>query len=267
MTVVKVQILFQLLGAALLSLCAAQKQQYTTPVPILKQINKHNEDGSYSYGYEGADGSFKIETKYPNGEVFGKYGYVDDSGKLREVEYGASRRGFEPAGNDINVAPPTISQQQNNYASPLAPNEEDDGQYREDPSVYYKDSAYNQPTKYTSGNHAQISYQTQTPAYQPQQSYQQPQQTYQQPQQTYQPQQYYRPQQSYDRQSFLNSDFFRNFNSAPAPRYNPPAPRYNNNPAPAQNYNYNPGYSGYNHFAGHPAQNLDINTGSYSINY
>lgn len=28
----------------------------------------------------------------------GKYGYVDDTGKVREIEYGASRRGFEPAG-------------------------------------------------------------------------------------------------------------------------------------------------------------------------
>lgn len=100
-----------MLGAALICACAAQQQkQYTTPVPILKQINRHNEDGSYSYGYEGADGSFKIETKYPNGEVYGKYGYVDDAGKVREIEYGASKRGFEPAGNDINVAPPTINQ-------------------------------------------------------------------------------------------------------------------------------------------------------------
>lgn len=68
-------------------------------MPILKQINRHNEDGSYSYGYEGADGSFKIETKYANGEVHGKYGYIDDQGVKREIEYGASsKRGFEPAG-------------------------------------------------------------------------------------------------------------------------------------------------------------------------
>ena len=75
-----------------------QHQQYTTPVPILKQIDRQNDDGSYTYGYEAADKSFKIETKYPNGEVYGKYGYVDDQGKIREIEYGASKRGFEPAG-------------------------------------------------------------------------------------------------------------------------------------------------------------------------
>ena len=38
---------------------------------------RHNEDGSYSYGYESADGSFKLETRYPDGRVKGKYGYID----------------------------------------------------------------------------------------------------------------------------------------------------------------------------------------------
>ena len=75
-----------------------QQQQYTTPVPILKQINRHNEDGSYSYGYEGADGSFKIETKLANGDVQGKYGYVDSDGNTREIEYGANKNGFQPTG-------------------------------------------------------------------------------------------------------------------------------------------------------------------------
>lgn len=79
-----------------------------TPVAILKQINRHNEDGSYTYGYEGGDGSFKIETKLPNGEVKGKYGFVDDAGKVRVVEYGANQNGFQPAGEGITVAPPTL---------------------------------------------------------------------------------------------------------------------------------------------------------------
>ena len=69
---------------------------------------RHNDDGSYTYGYEGADGSFKIETKLVTGEVMGKYGYVDDSGKVRVVEYGANRYGFQPAGEGITVAPPTL---------------------------------------------------------------------------------------------------------------------------------------------------------------
>ncbi|XP_075225719.1 cuticular protein 97Eb [Lycorma delicatula] len=132
-----------LILAVCLGVTWAQYNQYqqTTPVPILKQINRHNEDGSYSYGYEAADGSFKIETKHPTGEVYGKYGYVDDSGSVREVEYGASRRGFEPAGTGINVPPPTLTNPSNSLSS--GSDDYDDGQYREDPSIYYKDSRYN----------------------------------------------------------------------------------------------------------------------------
>lgn len=92
---------------------ASERQQAAaapkpTPVAILKQINRHNEDGSYTYGFEGGDGSFKIETKLANGEVKGKYGFVDDTGKVRVVEYGANQYGFQPAGEGITVAPPTL---------------------------------------------------------------------------------------------------------------------------------------------------------------
>lgn len=107
--------------------------QSSTPVPILKQINRQNEDGSYSYGYENADGSYKIETKSAAGEISGKYGYVDEFGKLREIEYGASKRGFEPVGPGITVPPPTLHVENGN-----AIEDYDDGQYREDPSIYYK---------------------------------------------------------------------------------------------------------------------------------
>lgn len=115
------------------------------PVPILKQVNRQNEDGSYSYGYENADGTYKIETKYPTGEVFGKYGYVDETGKLRTVEYGASARGFEPVGTDITVPPPVLGGDTNDLhrdqpqsTSSASQDDYDDGQYREDPSVYYR---------------------------------------------------------------------------------------------------------------------------------
>lgn len=71
-------------------------------------LHRHNEDGSYTYGYEGSDGSFKIETKTRTGEVTGKYGYVDDLGKLRVVEYGANKYGFQPSGEGITVPSPTL---------------------------------------------------------------------------------------------------------------------------------------------------------------
>ena len=75
--------------------------QSTTPVPILRFIDTQNADGSYTYGYENGDGTYKIETRYVTGEVKGKYGYYDDAGVLREVEYGASKMGFEPSGSGL----------------------------------------------------------------------------------------------------------------------------------------------------------------------
>lgn len=78
----------------------------TQDASIVNQIHRHDPDGSYTYGFEGSDGSFKIETKTRTGEVTGKYGYVDDSGKLRVVEYGANERGFRPSGEGITVPDP-----------------------------------------------------------------------------------------------------------------------------------------------------------------
>ncbi|KAH8267794.1 hypothetical protein KR026_006999 [Drosophila bipectinata] len=223
-----------LLLVALAHTAYAQHQDYTTPVPILKQIDKHNDDGSYTYGYEAADKSFKIETKYPNGEVYGKYGYVDDQGKVREIEYGASKRGFEPAGSHINVPPPTLT---NTNPYPLGPNEIDDGQYREDPAVYYKDQKFNRPqspaSKFSLNDFGRGQSYAPTPQQQPQPAPQRP---------------YYNPAPQY---------------------YNPPAPqpRYYNPPAQQSYYNPQQSYAGLPN-QHHPAlRNLNIYTGSYSIDY
>lgn len=217
----------------MIGMVTAQYYDQTTPVPILKQINRHNEDGSYSYGYEAADGSYKIETKHPTGDVVGKYGYVDDTGSLREVEYGASKRGFEPAGTGINVAPPTLN---NNYkqGSSLG-SDYDDGQYREDPSIYYKSSSFNSaPNRpsYQNTYQSRPSYNQNSYNYNPQPSYQE---RYNPPHQ----QQYNPPQQQYD----------------------PPQQQYN---SPQQQYypKIDP-----NQFRGHPATNFDVYSGSYSVNY
>jgi hypothetical protein len=51
---------------------------------ILGQINQHNEDGSYTFGYESEDGSFRIENRDIDGYVSGKYGYVDANGQVQE---------------------------------------------------------------------------------------------------------------------------------------------------------------------------------------
>ncbi|KAF6213998.1 hypothetical protein GE061_011727 [Apolygus lucorum] len=236
---------YTLLAACLVGVAWAQQQQYTTPVPILKQINRHNEDGSYSFGYEAADGTFKIETKYPSGEVYGKYGYVDDAGKVREVEYGATKLGFQPAGSDINVPPPTVN---NNQVNALGPNEEDDGQYREDPSIYYKDDKYNTPA----AQPQQV--------YRPQQYHQQPQPAYQPQPQAYQPQpqpQAYQPQPAYQPQTQAYQQSYQQPAYQPQPYQQPQQHRFNSQAFlnPAQ-------------FATHPAvRNIDYYSGSYSIDY
>ncbi|EFX72702.1 hypothetical protein DAPPUDRAFT_308109 [Daphnia pulex] len=72
-------------------------------VPILKQINQLNDDGSYTFGYEGGDGSFRVETKDTTGFTKGRYGYIDLEGKSQVLEYVAGKEagssvGFVPSG-------------------------------------------------------------------------------------------------------------------------------------------------------------------------
>lgn len=143
----------------MLSVALAQTQNYpsssptTPPVRILKQINRQNEDGSYTYGYQNEDGSYKIETKSATGEVVGKYGYVDADGKVREIEYGASHRGFEPVGPGITVPPLAVHLQNGNNNN--VEGDYDDGQYREDPSIYDRTESPTPNPKYSSAPVAQ----------------------------------------------------------------------------------------------------------------
>jgi len=85
----------------------------TTPVPILRYIDQQNNDGSYTYGYQSGDGSYKIETRLATGEVKGKYGYIDANGNLKETSYGAmADLGFQPIvdGIEYNVQVPEPAQ-------------------------------------------------------------------------------------------------------------------------------------------------------------
>merc|ERR1712053_24774 len=95
----------------------------TTPVPILRYIDKQNTDGSYTYGFEGADGTYKLETRFADGRVKGKYGYIDPEGVLREASYGAEAgRGFEPEIQGVELPPPTIVEEiQNEIPQTLQP--------------------------------------------------------------------------------------------------------------------------------------------------
>merc|ERR1712038_1271578 len=83
----------------------------TTPVPILRYVDNQNVDGSYTYGYEAADGTYKLETRYTDGRVKGKYGYIDPDGNLREASYGAEAgRGFEPRIAGLELPPPVVAE-------------------------------------------------------------------------------------------------------------------------------------------------------------
>merc|ERR1712200_30985 len=85
----------------------------TTPVPILRYIDQQNNDGSYTYGYQSGDGSYKIETRLATGEGKGKYGYIDANGNLKETSYGAmADLGFQPIvdGIEYNVQVPEPAQ-------------------------------------------------------------------------------------------------------------------------------------------------------------
>merc|ERR1712227_27913 len=85
----------------------------TTPVPILRYVDTQNIDGSYTYGYEAADGTYKLETRYTDGRVKGKYGYIDPDGNLREASYGAEAgRGFEPQIEGLELPPPVTASEE-----------------------------------------------------------------------------------------------------------------------------------------------------------
>merc|ERR1712130_88920 len=96
----------------------------TTPVPILRYVDSQNIDGSYTYGYEAADGTYKLETRFVDGRVKGKYGYIDPEGNLREASYGAEAgRGFEPQIEGVELPAPVVEPQEafNEIPQPAAP--------------------------------------------------------------------------------------------------------------------------------------------------
>lgn len=89
--------------AALLLGVSAQESSAPQEVEVIKQINRVNDDGSYTFGYEAADGSFKIETRDVLGNVKGMFGFVDENGELKRVSYTANNgTGFKASGNIAN---------------------------------------------------------------------------------------------------------------------------------------------------------------------
>nr|CAH7756651.1 unnamed protein product [Callosobruchus chinensis] len=65
----------------------ARTKESKPPVQTIRNYSKVNDDGSFTFGYEAADGSFKEETRGTDCVVRGKYGYVDPDGNKREFTY------------------------------------------------------------------------------------------------------------------------------------------------------------------------------------
>jgi len=97
--------------------------ELTTQVPILRFLDSKNPDGSYTYGFESGDGTYKIETRQADGTVKGKYAYIDTNGVLRETSYGSSsERGFEPIIDGVAAPSPLDNNNiQNNYVEEARP--------------------------------------------------------------------------------------------------------------------------------------------------
>jgi len=57
------------------------------PIETLERYSHKNEDGSFTFGYVGADGSFREETRGADCITRGKYGYIDPDGVKREYTY------------------------------------------------------------------------------------------------------------------------------------------------------------------------------------
>jgi len=58
--------------------------------PVVETVRRYSfesDDGSFTFGYENADGSFKEETRGADCVVRGKYGYIDPDGVKREFSY------------------------------------------------------------------------------------------------------------------------------------------------------------------------------------
>lgn len=83
-------------------------------VPIVQQSFDINPDGSYSFGYQSADGSNRQEvggvkfSNIPGVEpiisVQGSYSYPSSDGQQIDVQYTADENGYQPSGPGIHPA-------------------------------------------------------------------------------------------------------------------------------------------------------------------
>lgn len=92
------------------AVCADEVTQ--EPIPILRQEQDINPDGSYSYAYETGNGIAAEEhgnlKKIEENEaivVQGEYSYTDPEGKLVKVTYISDENGYQPSSDILPKAP------------------------------------------------------------------------------------------------------------------------------------------------------------------
>ena len=98
---------FTLLVALKLVICSGCVNCHS---PIHYQL--HADSGEYNFGYDtGTSGShqFHQEHKHVNGQVRGRYGYIDPYGKQRTINYKSGPKGFEIIEDNYSAIPMTIT--------------------------------------------------------------------------------------------------------------------------------------------------------------
>lgn len=82
---------------------SAEPAEKAPPVQTIRNYNKVNDDGSFTFGYEAADGSFKEETRGTDCVVRGRYGYVDPEGENFNSKWHNSKINIFSAQNLFNL--------------------------------------------------------------------------------------------------------------------------------------------------------------------
>ncbi|XP_055916883.1 endocuticle structural glycoprotein ABD-4-like [Eupeodes corollae] len=106
---------FIFLLIAMFALVSAAPQGPNEPIPIIRQEQEVNFDGSYKYAYETGNGITAEETGFlknagnPDTEAQvaqGQYSYTAPDGQLIRVVYTADENGFQAQGDHLPTPPP-----------------------------------------------------------------------------------------------------------------------------------------------------------------
>jgi hypothetical protein len=110
-----------------------QNSQNFNPAPVHYSSIGPQLQGDYKFGYHTGDGgSFREETRLPDGTVQGAYGFIDANGKQRIVKYSAGKDGFKAEGDDVPspavpIGPSSAPQQYAPQSNPVGPFNLEDG--------------------------------------------------------------------------------------------------------------------------------------------